>query len=292
MKNEINNKFKGTASIVLAVACYGMFGALAKFVGNSFGPFTQNWFRNSLVMIFIILFAAITHQKWKIIDKKDYKWMAAWTLSGSINTVLLFISFNNIPIGTAYFLLYASMIGTGFIGGKLVFQEKISFQKILCLGLAFLGLIIIYFLDIKSANPIYIIFALSAGIMVGLWNVFSKKVSDNYPNSQLVFIDAFMSALVGIVGSIALTERLPVFSFTTPWKAIGVWAVAQLAATGLVIYGFKKLEAQIASVILPLEVLFGTLFGFLFFHQVLPITTLIGGIMIASAAAFASVEIK
>lgn len=288
----MSDKSKGTSSIILSVAGYGLFGVLAKFVGTSFGPFTQNWVRNGLVMILITAFAIVTDQKWRRISSKNIKWMLAWTLSGSLNTVLLFVSFNNIPIGTAYFLLYSSMIGTGFISGKIIFGEKITLQKMFCLVLSLLGLIIIYFLDIKSANPIYVIFALSAGIMVGLWNVLSKKVSDYYPNSQMVFIDASMSALVGIVGGLLLAEKLPQVAMTIPWLAISIWAVAQLASTGLVVYGFKHLEAQIASVIMPLEVLFGTLFGFLFFGQVLPLTTLFGGLMIASAAALASIDIK
>ncbi len=288
----MNNKLKGTTSIILAVASYGMFGTLAKFSGSLFGPFTQNWIRNGLAALFIAAFALITSQKWKRVEKRDFKWMLIWILSGTLNSVLLFVAFNHIAIGTSYFLLYASMIGTGFIFGKIVFNEKITIQKIMGLCLSITGLLIIYFLDIKTSNIIYTIFALSAGVMVGMWNVFSKKISGLYANSQLVFIDAITSFFVGILGSLVFVERVPRLVFSTPWLAITIWAVVQLVASGFTIYGFKKLEAQTASLILPLEVLFGTLFGFLFFKQVLPTTTLIGGLLIAGAATIANLESK
>ncbi len=283
---------KGVASIIVAVACYGMFGTLAKFVGLEFGAFTQNWVRNAFVMTFIGIFALVSRKKWKMPSRKDVKWMIAWTLSGAFNTILLFLAFNNIPIGTAYFLMYSSMIGTGFLMGKFLYKETITSRKILALILSLIGLVIIYFLDIKAGNLLYTIFALVAGVMVGLWNTLSKKVSDKYPNSQLVFIDGSMSALSGIVGSIILLEPIPHFALLVPWIAIILWAVAQLVATVFVVYGFKHLEAQAASVIMPIEVLFGTLFGYIFFGQVLPMTTLIGGLIIAMAAAVAGMESK
>ncbi len=288
----MNNKLKGTISIILAVAGYGMFGTLAKFSGSLFGPFTQNWIRNGLAALFIAILAVITSQKWKRVENKDFKWMLVWILSGTFNSVLLFVAFNHIAIGTSYFLLYASMIGTGFIFGRMVFNEKITIQKIIGLCLSISGLLIIYFLDIKTSNIIYTIFALSAGVMVGMWNVFSKKISGLYANSQLVFIDAATSFFVGILGGFVLTEKVPQLAFSTPWIAIFIWAAVQLVANGFTIYGFKKLEAQTASIIMPMEVLFGTLFGFLFFKQVLPATTLIGGLLIASAAVIANFESK
>lgn len=288
----MNNKLKGTISIILAVAGYGMFGTLAKFSGSLFGPFTQNWIRNGLAALFIAVLAKVTSQKWRPVENKDFKWLLIWILSGTLNSVLLFIAFNHIAIGTSYFLLYASMIGTGFIFGRIVFHEETTIQKIIGLCLSFLGLLIIYFLDIRTSNIIYTIFALSAGVMVGMWNVFSKKISGLYPNSQLVFVDAATSFFVGILGSLVFVEKVPRLVFSTPWIAIIIWAAVQLVANGFTIYGFKKLEAQTASIIMPLEVLFGTLFGFLFFKQVLPMTTLIGGLLIAGAAAIASIEGK
>lgn len=279
--------FRGIAAIIAAVACYGLFGTLAKFMGQSFGSFSQNWIRNLLVIVIIVTYARLSGVRWKKIAPQDWRWMLAWTLSGSANTILLYIAFNHIPIGTAYFLLYSGMIMTGFISGSILFHERITTRKIIALLLSVLGLVIIYYWDIRSFGFLYPAFAVTAGIMVGLWNTLSKKVSDKYPNHQLVFTDAFMSFLVGLVGWIVLREHIPTVSFTAPWIAVVVWAVAQVAATAFVVYGFKKLEAQVASVIMPIEVIFGTIFGYIFFAQVLPLTTLLGGLLIASAAVVA-----
>src|SRR3989344_3762583 len=98
----MKNRFRGIAAIISSVACYGLFGTLAKFMGPSFGSFSQNWVRNLLVLIFVLIYAGVARLNWKKIAKKGLGWMIAWTLSGSVNTILLYVSFNNIPIGTAY----------------------------------------------------------------------------------------------------------------------------------------------------------------------------------------------
>ncbi len=287
----MNPRLIGVTSLLLAALSYGLYGTYAKFLGPSFGSFSQSSVRNIFVAVLITIFLMLTRRKLIKVNKTDWKWIFIWSI-GALSTVFIYFSFNHLAIGTAYFLLYAGMIGTGLVGGKLFFDERINAQKLVAITLSLLGLIIIYFYDIKSANILFVISALVAGIMAGLWNTLSKKVSSIYPVYQLVLIDTLISTIVGFTGALLLSEKLPSLVSVNPWVITAIWAITQVAASSLTIYGFKKLEAQIASVIIPMEVIFGTIFGYLFFGQVLPTTTLIGGLMIASAAAVASLESK
>ncbi len=262
----MNRRLTGALSLLLAALSYGLYGTYAKFLGPSFGSFSQSSVRNFFVAVLITIFLMLTRRRLIKVNKTDWKWIFIWSI-GALSTVFIYFSFNHLAIGTAYFLLYAGMIGTGLVGGKLFFGEKLNTHKFIAIILSLLGLIIIYFYDIKSANILFVVSALIAGVMAGLWNTLSKKVSSTYPVYQLVLIDALVSTTVGFIGARLLSEKIPLFVPVNPWFITVAWAATQVAASSLTIYGFKKLEAQIASVIIPMEVIFGTIFGYLFFAK-------------------------
>lgn len=208
--------------------------------------------------------------------------MILWPLSDVVSIVLLYITFNNLSIGTSYFLLYATMIIGGLIFGNLLYKEQLSGTKIASIVLSLLGLSFIFSVELSMEKAQYIIFGLLSGISTALWNTLSKKVSNRYPNAQLVCIDAAVALCATLIGSLIVKDPVPLF--TNPiWTWQVLYALTQISAVAFVILGFRYLEAQVASVILPIEVIFAVIFGFLFFHEILPPRTLLGGFLIASA---------
>lgn len=285
------NPLRGLLALLAAVALYGMYGVYSRMIGIGFGIFSQAWAR-SLIIIVILGGYFLSHKKkWREIEKKDFKWMIIWPLSGTSVMIFLFIAFNHLPIGTGYFLFYSTMILSGILSGKMLFKEKLSFVKVLSVVLAIAGLVIIYSFDIPLGKMLYVALALLSGFFLGLWNTLSKKVSDKYPNMQLVLIDSMLPFAISILGAIAVKESMPSLSLTNSWLWIVVFAVTQICSTGFLVYGFKNLEAQIGSVIMPVEVIFATLFGFLFFKEILPATSLLGGGLIVLAAVLPSVTL-
>lgn len=229
--------------------------------------------------------------KFKPILKEDLKWIIAWAVIGSSSMIFLFVAFNNLPIGTVYFLLYSVMIIVGYLSGSILYKEKLNAVKLIALLLAFLGMSLIYSLNIPKDKVIYAVFCLISGSMVGLWDTLSKKFSKNYPELQLVFIDAFSTVIVSFIGWLFIKDAIPSTVNSQSWVWLIIYSVTQVITVGLVIYGFKHLEAQIASIILPVEVVFATIFGYVVFKETLPLATLIGGLMIASAAILPNLDI-
>lgn len=209
--------------------------------------------------------------------------MILWPLSDVVSIVLLYITFNNLSIGTSYFLLYATMIIGGFIFGSLLYKEQLSSIKYASIFLSILGLSLIFSVEFSMAKLQFIIFGLLSGISTALWNTLSKKVSDRYPNSQLVFVDAAVALCATLIGSFIVRDSVPLLT-NSVWVWQILYAVTQISAVAFVILGFRYLEAQIASVILPIEVIFAIIFGFLFFQEIPLPRTLLGGIIIATAA--------
>lgn len=278
----MNTTYKGTLFIVLAAASYGLYGIYSRLIGQDFGEFSQSWTRNTIILIILGMFLFV-RKTWKKIERKDWKWMILWPLSDVVSIVLLYITFNNLSIGTSYFLLYATMIIGGFIFGNLLYKEQLSSIKIASIILSLLGLSLIFSVEFSMAKLQFIAFGLLSGISTALWNTLSKKVSDRYPNAQLVFIDAVVALSATSIGSLIVRDSIPYL--TNPvWTWQILYALTQISAVALVILGFRYLEAQTASLILPIEVIFAVFFGFFFFHEILPVQTLLGGLLIASAA--------
>lgn len=280
----MTKSFKGSVSLFIVAVLYGLYGVYARKIGLSFGVLSQNWIRNLLVASIILLYAIIFKKQAKAIRKSDWKWIFSWTGSGAGVMVLMFIAFNNLPIGTSYFLLYSTMITTGFLSGYFLFKEKINTVKIASLVLVLVGLLLIYSVSFEPDKLIYILLTLVAGILSGLWNTLSKTISHYYPNWQMVFMDALATFLVSLLAAFLIRENFPTFSEHISWLWLIIYALTQVLTVGLIVYGFKNLEAQIGSVILPMEVIFATVFAYLFYQEILPVKALAGGVLIACAA--------
>lgn len=170
----MNTTLKGSLFIVLAAASYGLYGIYSRFLGPSFGEFSQSWTRNTIILILLGVFLFV-RKTWKKIERKDWKWMILWPLSDVVSIVLLYITFNNLSIGTSYFLLYATMIIGGFIFGRLLYKEQLNNTKITSIILSLLGLSLIFSVEFSMEKVQFIIFGLLSGISTALWNTLSKK---------------------------------------------------------------------------------------------------------------------
>lgn len=269
--------------LLLSSVIYGLYGFFSRNT-VAFPPFTQSFVKFSLIVLIITAAFLLKKIKWVSIGKRDIKWFLLWILPCSFQPIFTFIAFNHLPMGTAYFLIYSTMIFGGILSGKIVFKENLDFKKVISLVLVFMGLFIIYRSDISLINNIYTIFALVSGLTVGLWNTLSKKVSHKYPEFQMILLDSISAIIIGGLGSMVLSERIPSLANPTPWFWMLIYAVANILASLLLIKGFKSVEAQKGSLILPLEIVFASIFGFLIFRESLQFYVYLGGALILFAS--------
>ncbi|MCR4329036.1 MAG: DMT family transporter [Candidatus Roizmanbacteria bacterium] len=287
----IRNPKRGIASLFVASIFYGLYGILSRLISDSFGNFNQAWIRNILVAILIAFIIGMKGVKLVSIKRKDIRWLLVWLLAGSLPAVLTFIVFNNLAIGTTYLIAYSGMIAAGFISGRIFFDERLDTRKWVSLICTLIGLYIVYRFTIDQNKIVYMLLGLLSGAMTGVWNTISKKFSDNYPNNQLVLMDALTSTLAAYIGALLFHEYLPHTILSISWIWIGIYAVIQTINVGLIVYGFKHIEAQIGSIILPIEIVFATIFSYLIFGEVPTLFTFVGGALIILGAILPSLNI-
>lgn len=270
---------KGFLALLIASFMFGTWGILSRYLGQNLDLFFQFWTRY-LFLSFIIFIALVWTKQWKSIQKSKIPWFIIRVFFGFISILFLYIAFNSIPIGTAYFATYAGTIIGGFVIGSLFFREKMQILKVTSLVLSLIGLYIIYSFDFDPTKVVFLLLAFVSGLSYSIWYSCSKIISDQYSILQITFIDYFIGFFFALIPSIFLKETWVLPSLTFPWFVNLVFAATSITTGILLIYGFKKVEVQKGTLILLTEVVFGIILAYLFFKEVITISSLIGGGMI------------
>ncbi len=278
-----STSFVGILAILFSTMIYGSFGVFTRHLSNGFQPLSQQYSRSIFILLFTGIYILIYKNKknsWVKIKREDLRWFFLLILSSLFDVVLIFIAFNHTSIATSYFLFYSSIIITGMVLGRFLFADKLDTMKVVSLTLIFLGLVLVFSLEVNNKNVIYLFLALLSGISVGAWNVFSKKLSSKYSTEQIIFVNFIFVAIVGFIISLLFGENLPIHIGFSDLAWLVGFSIAGLLAMALVIIGFRYLEAQKASLLMPVEIVFAVVFGYLFYGELISPSTLAGGVLI------------
>ena len=287
------NTFLGIGSLLGATFLYGFFGIFVKTIGYSLPLFYASVFRDLIsVSILAIPVYFLRAKVLKKIKMSDMVWMFLRSLFGMIAFLGSYTSFEKLSIGTAYLFFYSAATIGGYFFGIVLFKEKLTSIKILSLVLALAGLVFIYSLNMAPGNLLYMLAAVISGISYSIWSVFSKKVSDNYNPLQLNFVDFFFSFTFMTIISLLLRENWVMPEANVIWGANILLALMYIFTGQLIIIGYNNLEAQVASLVMLMEILFGVLLGFIVFREVLSLPMIFGGLLIITAIILPELNFK
>lgn len=281
---------KGLTAMIASSILYGLQGVFIRFIGVSFGIFYPFVIRGIIIsgILFTFLYLSKTFKK---INSRDYKWFILMSLSGIIAIISVFIAYNNLTIGTVLFAYYAGLALSGFLFGYLFFKEKINTVKATALILSLTGIFLVFSSPILQKELLFLLPALVSGIGSSLWFIASKKIS-KYPYSQILAVDSLVVFTICLIISVAVGENISFPSFSIQWMSVFGLTAVSLGAFLLSVYGFRLLQAQVASLLLLLEVIFGVFLGWIFFSEILTSQVLIGGCLILIGASLPNLPFK
>lgn len=158
-------------------------------------------------------------------------------------------------------------------------KELIGWRVALAIGVGFTGVAIILTPDLSNMNTVALI-ALSGGVFAALAKVTVRRLSRTEKSSLTVFY----FALTGLVISL-----IPLYWFwQTPSLEATLWLITLglFATMGqlLMTHGMAHAPAGQLGPFTFFAVIFGAIFGWLFWNESLTITTLIGAILILISA--------
>lgn len=273
----------GASLIVLSSVFYATYGVWTVLIGNFFGSFTASALRCLLVLGGLFVIAIARRELQKVNWHRDRKWLIAMVVSSIFVSAPLYYAVLNAGIGISLAIAYIGIVIGMFIFGWLFERERFTKEKLVATALGVLGIILVFSPSIKLGGWLALIGALVAGLATAANMATTKKVPYNGSQSAILVWGSGVIANVPIV--FLLGEPLPSIGWHAQWAYLLLFAAASLVASWTFIKGLKLVEAGAAGILGLLEVVFGVLFGAIFFHERPSLVVLIGIASIVTAAA-------
>ncbi len=201
-------------------------------------------------------------------------------LLGTIALICIFYAIRNMPLSISTIIQYTYPIFISIFAGIFI-NEKITRNIIIGLVIGWIGILVILNpIQLSNINVeienISILIAFFGAISTALAYVTVKKLS--FTENVYVIIEYFP-----LVSFISLLPNVLINWVTPNWNElfwiIGIGIFTQLGQTFLTI-GLKNLPASEASTINYLQVLFGSIWGSLFFSEIININFLFGASLV------------
>ena len=273
----------GASLVVLSSVFYASYGIWTTLMGNFFGSFTASALRCILVLGSLFVITLLRKELQKVHWRRDYKWLIIMTISSVFVSAPLYYAVLEAGIGITLAIAYIGIVIGMFIFGWLLEGEHFTKDKLLATALGVLGIVLVFSPSLKIVGWFALTTALVAGLATALNMTTTKKVPYNSSQSAILVWGSGVIANVPMV--FLLSEPAPSIGLHAEWLYLLLFAAASLVASWTFIKGLKLVEAGAAGILGLLEVVFGVLFGVVFFHEHPDIIVLIGIASIVAAAA-------
>ena len=274
--NQKNNSFK-KVNLILASFFFSLMTVCVKKIDNRIPIYELVFFRSLLSLLITSL----------IINKKNLNpWgknkplLILRGILGTIALVCIFYAIKNMPLNISTVIQYTYPIFISIFAGVLI-NEKITKNLIIASITGWLGILIILNpYQLSSLNieldKFTVLIAFLGAISTALAYITVKKLS----STEDIFIIIKYFPLISVI----TLSPIVFFNWVTPnindliW-IIGIGMFTQAGQTFLTI-GLKKLPTSEAARINYLQVLFGSLWGILFFNELINFNFIIGAVLV------------
>ena len=274
--NQKNNSFK-KVNLILASFFFSLMTVCVKKIDNRIPIYELVFFR-SLLSLFIT--SLIINKKNLNPWGKNKPLLILRGILGTIALVCIFYAIKNMPLNISTVIQYTYPIFISIFAGFLI-NEKITKNLIIASLTGWLGILIILNpYQLSSLNieldKITVLIAFLGAISTALAYITVKKLS----STEDIFIIIKYFPLISVI----TLSPIVFFNWVTPnindliW-IIGIGMFTQAGQTFLTI-GLKKLPTSEATRINYLQVLFGSLWGILFFNELININFIFGAVLV------------
>ena len=274
--NQKNNSFK-KVNLILASFFFSLMTVCVKKIDNRIPIYELVFFR-SLLSLFIT--SLIINKKNLNPWGKNKPLLILRGILGTIALVCIFYAIKNMPLNISTVIQYTYPIFISIFAGILI-NEKITKNLIIASITGWLGILIILNpYQLSSLNieldKFTVLIAFLGSISTALAYITVKKLS----STEDIFIIIKYFPLISVI----TLSPIVFFNWVTPnindliW-IIGIGMFTQAGQTFLTI-GLKKLPTSEAARINYLQVLFGSLWGILFFNELININFIFGAILV------------
>ena len=271
-----------------------MWGIMGIFVRDlsqyQFTSLEISFFRCALAGAAYFLFLLFTNPG---VLKIDLKGIVICLVYGAVAYSISFVSYSvavsRIPVGVATVLMFMSPIWVAVLG-RFLFREKLQKSKVVTIFICLAGAVLVADLtgsgDLKL-DGIGILAGIINGVGVALQILLPKYFAKDYERDTLLvygFLGAALILMSGMdfhavsahMGNTPIGELL--------WNLFGIGILCTMVANVACVKSTQYVEATTTSILSALEVVVGTLVGFVVFHEHLTLLQMAGAVIIVLGA--------
>ena len=274
-------KRKATLMVIASAMLWGTYGSfLTAIEARGMSASVINFLRFAATSLPILLFLLLSDREALRVRRADFPLFAANGLVSILFFTLCYAAaIRETKIATAAALLYTAP-AIVLLLSALLFAEKLTRRKMLCVLLSVLGCALVSGLGRGGAalTPRGLLLGLGAGLGYALYSIFSRLIQQRGYASSVNVCWTFAIAALGYLvialhsGSLPEIMRLP---------GAALLAVVCGLLTGLLAYllytaGLRDMEPSRAAQLATAEPVFAAILGALLFRQSLSVTELLG----------------
>jgi len=201
-------------------------------------------------------------------------------------TMLLFVAANKTTTSAnAIILQYIAPVSTAFIGALLL-KERTRREHWIAIVVVTGGIIVMFLDQLGGGRMLGNIFALLSGIAFSFYLVFMRMQKDGSP-LESILLAHWLTAGIGIGATVVL--GFPTVTLKSA-AAVAVLGFVQIGIPAILITAaIKRISAVSANLIAVIEPVFNPVWVFLALGEAPGLNAVIGGVVILSAVAGASV---
>ena len=268
---------KATIAVLIAATLAGASGVFVKYM--SMPATSMSAIRTGLPVF--LLGAYLLFQR-KPILRQGYSSLLLASLINALRMYLFFVAFIYASIANVVLILYTWPISVTLF--SVVFlKEQVSRKTIGLLGLAFIGIIIVFSnkeFNFENNDFIGMLATLGSATLYAITVVIFKKESASYSPAEIIFYQNLLGALIFIV----------LFSLYDPWPSqqdilLGSTHAIILGMVGFLFFFFalKHLPASKVSLLAYVEIVSALCFSVFLMKEPLTPNMILGGSMIIGA---------
>ena len=251
-------------------------------MGNFFGGYTASALRSVLVLLILVPIAVAYRQFQPLRLKQNWPYIAGMLIASLFTWGPLYYAILHAGIGISIAVSYASIVIGMFFFGWLFATERFTKDKAVSAALGVVGLALIFSPNTSKLGWLALIAATVSGLSVGANTVFAKQIKYNATQSTVVLWAT--SVIANIFMALVITETRPAIGWHVQWLYLVFFAIASVIASWSLVRGVKLIDAGAAGILGLLEIVFGLLFGIIFFHERPGAEVLLGALVIIIAA--------
>ena len=278
----------GPLLILLAGCFWGSMGIFVRRLGTfGFSPVQVVCIRVTLAALFFsVLLLAKDRRGFRIALRDLPLFLGLGFGSILFFTVCYFTAITMMPLSTAAILLYTSPIWI-MLMSVLFFREKLNGVKLLALGLAFAGCVLVSGISGEGITLAGLLVGLGSGIGYGLYSILGTVALRKY-SPYTVTAYTFLFAAAGSWAVCGPADMVSKFAAAPALFSLLLFCCLTALVTAVIPFlaytlGLRSVEASRAGILATVEPLVATLVGILVFSE--PLTWLSGlGILLILSA--------